>query len=484
MKRFLTIILVAGLYCCALGQNFEDAFGKFEQNNQKSFNNFTDSINKAFAKSMVANIKTFSCEVPKIKDQKPKPETTPRYPGEPQQVRPDLPKPELPKNDEPELPEENETQSQKPKNNNPNPVPETAFNKYDFTIYGEKINVLKKDFPQKLSNISPKEVSEFWSQLSGCDYSDIVMNCAEKKEKCFFNDWAIYNLVKRFAGETFETGYDEQVVMTVFLLNQLGVESKIGYANDHLFCLLNISQQLYGISFVDIKGKRYYTFELNPKFQGKGENPMFRTYDVSFPLPTNSIDMNVSKPLLACENSAEKHENICVNMSMIELFSTYPQVDIDVYANAAPSREFIKSVDGIFSPYIKGLSESDAVAFLLAYVQHGFEYATDDEQFGYEKPFFCEENYYYPQNDCEDRSVLFAFLVRHLLGLDVVLVDYPGHLAMAVGIAAQPGMATVRHSGKDYVICDPTYIGAPVGTEMPGFRPEERTLIQLSGMKR
>ncbi len=224
MKRFLTIILVAGLYCCALGQNFEDAFGKFEQNNQKSFNNFTDSINKAFAKSMVANIETFSCEVPKIKDQKPKPENNPRYPGEPQQVRPDLPKPELPKNDEPELPEENETQSQKPENNNP-------------------------------------------------------------------NHWAIYNLVKRFAGETYETGYDEQVVMTVFLLNQLGVESEIGYANDHLFCLLNISQQLYGISFVDIKGKRHYTFELNPKLQGKGENPMFRTYDVSFPLPTNSIDM-------------------------------------------------------------------------------------------------------------------------------------------------------------------------------------------------
>ena len=96
--------------------------------------------------------------------------------------------------------------------------------------------------------------------------------------------------------------------------------------------------------------------------------------------------------------------------------------------------------------------------------------------------FFCEENYYYPQNDCEDRSVLFAFLVRHLLRLDVVLVDYPGHIPTAVHFNENVPGTAIMNNGKRYVICDPTYIGASIGTEMPGFKPEDRTVIPIKRM--
>lgn len=483
MKRLLTILFAAGLCFCSFGQDFDDAFKNFEQKNQKTFNSFRDSINKAFAEALAANIKTFSCEEPLIKDQKPKPGISPKYPDRPLDAPSDLPGLKPKGGDEPGLPEGKESPQETPDNVSPNPTPEAHLYRFDFTIFGEKIDAEKKDFPKGLRNISPNEVSEFWSDLSECDCSGIINNCVEKKEKRFFNDWAIYNLAKRFAWEIYGNKYDEQVAMTVFLLNQLGVESKIGFADDHLFCLLNIKQQLYGVSFVDIRGKRYYIFEVNPKFFNQSRNPLFRTYDIAFPLPTNSIDMNVRKPLIAEEKPVGTNGNIRVNMSMIELFSTYPQVDIDVYANAEPSYEFRQSVEDILSPYLNGLTESDAVAFLLAYVQYGFEYATDDDQFGYEKPFFCEENYYYPHNDCEDRSVLFAFLVRHLLGLEVVLIDYPGHLAAAVRMAARHGMATVGLAGKEYVICDPTYIGAPPGTEMPEFTLGDRKLILLPALR-
>ena len=40
--------------------------------------------------------------------------------------------------------------------------------------------------------------------------------------------------------------------------------------------------------------------------------------------------------------------------------------------------------------------------------------------------------FYYPYCDCEDRSVLYSYLVRNLLKLDVVLLDYPNHIATAV----------------------------------------------------
>ena len=81
---------------------------------------------------------------------------------------------------------------------------------------------------------------------------------------------------------------------------------------------------------------------------------------------------------------------------------------------------------------IKGKSQKDAANILIDFVQTAFEYQTDDVQFGYERPLFADETFFYPYSDCEDRSILFAHLVKDLLGLDVVLLYYPGHLATAV----------------------------------------------------
>lgn len=50
-------------------------------------------------------------------------------------------------------------------------------------------------------------------------------------------------------------------------------------------------------------------------------------------------------------------------------------------------------------------------------------------RFGIERTLFAEEMYYYPYSDCEDRSILFARLVKDLLGLMVVLLYYPGGIS-------------------------------------------------------
>lgn len=46
-------------------------------------------------------------------------------------------------------------------------------------------------------------------------------------------------------------------------------------------------------------------------------------------------------------------------------------------------------------------------------------------------------------------------------------VHYPGHLATVVGFAEDVKGDYIMHQGKKYVVCDPTYIGAPVGRTMP-----------------
>ncbi len=90
-----------------------------------------------------------------------------------------------------------------------------------------------------------------------------------------------------------------------------------------------------------------------------------------------------------------------------------------------------------------------------------------------------EETLYYPASDCEDRSILFAFLVKNLLGMDIIALDYPGHIATAVKFRSNINGDSVQYNGSRYVICDPTYINADAGMAMPEFKTVTPTVIPL-----
>src|SRR3972149_2063363 len=130
-------------------------------------------------------------------------------------------------------------------------------------------------------------------------------------------------------------------------------------------------------------------------------------------------------------------------------------------------------------PILQGKTEWEAVNILLRFVQTAFEYKTDDDQFGREKPLFVDEVLFYPASDCEDRSVLFAYLVQTLLGLDVVGLDYPAHIATAVRFTSEVAGDQVMYEGKKFVICDPTYIGADVGMCMEQFKGVVPKVIKI-----
>ena len=117
---------------------------------------------------------------------------------------------------------------------------------------------------------------------------------------------------------------------------------------------------------------------------------------------------------------------------------------------------------------------------LINFVQTGFQYKTDQQQFGYERSLFGDETLFYPYSDCEDRSILYSILVRELLGLDVALVSYPGHLATAVCFKEGPYGDYFNVDGKKFTVCDPTYIGAHIGLTMPDMdnNKAELTILQ------
>lgn len=172
---------------------------------------------------------------------------------------------------------------------------------------------------------------------------------------------------------------------------------------------------------------------------------------------------------------------------MIDFFNTYPQACFKgnqttrwaAYANT-PMEKSIK--DMLYPPLkktISSMNERDAVGILLNWVQTAFEYGYDDKIWGGDRAFFAQETLYYPYCDCEDRAILFSRLIRDLVGLDVVLLYYPGHLAAAVAFNDNVNGDYLIYKNRKYVVCDPTYINAGVGCTMPGMNNQEAQIIAL-----
>lgn len=160
----------------------------------------------------------------------------------------------------------------------------------------------------------------------------------------------------------------------------------------------------------------------------------------------------------------------------MDFYRDYPQRDLAIHYKAPMSEELRSSLYQQLKKAVEGKSQKDAANLLLNFVQTAFQYKTDGEQFGYEKPNFPDETFYYPYCDCEDRAMLCSVLVRDLVGLETVLLDYPNHVATAVRFTEQiTGDAVVLHGNTKYLICDPTYICASIGTCMEQYkdiRPE------------
>ena len=341
----------------------------------------------------------------------------------------------------------------------------------------------------KLSGTDEKNVSALWEKLADNAYSKTAYQIKNIAEDRNINDYGTYLLITKTAQTLFPNKPNEQIVYTVYLLNQLGFKAKIARTGDNLIALISVRQLVYKRSYLNYEKDRFYVFTSNPE-EIKNCSSIY-TYDNLMKNCSKSIDLNFYKPLLlgdkvkyvTVKTDDASEINVKINLEDINFFNNYPHTEMQVYANAEMNDEINNALLGTLSKQIDGKSDLDAVNYLLDFIYASCEYKTDGEQFGYEKPMFCEETLYYPYSDCEDNSILFSYLVRKLLGFDVVLLDYPGHIATAVKIPGEVNGSYLQLEDGKYIVCDPTYYGASAGMSMPQYQNVKLSVIELNRLK-
>lgn len=359
--------------------------------------------------------------------------------------------------------------------------------KFDF--FGENISIdYNKKFKQTFrSKIGNESIANYWQTLASQPHKEIIEQLSKTAKELQLNDWGSALLFDQFSRELQGSNQRNQTsrqLTSWFLLVKAGFNARVAY-NDQVFLLIPSEQELFSTTFFTLDNKRFYSVSLNEKPMKPGK--VF-TYSGKHLDGQRNLDFSKPNNFIANKHQTERDlsfnygdENFEIKVKypkdMINYFKTFPQLDLSSYFSAGMPSETAYSLLTQLQPIIEGQTETEAVNRLLRFVQTAFEYKTDDDQFRQENYLFPLETLHYPYSDCEDRAALFAWLTQSLLKLDVVIVEFPGHVATAVEFSQKASGDSWKFNGKRYTIADPTYVNANSGMTMPQYQGKTPKLV-------
>jgi hypothetical protein len=364
------------------------------------------------------------------------------------------------------------------------PVKPVKQKTLDFPFFGTECKVsLEPKQKITLSDLSNNSIADAWKQLSGSAYNAVINDCLDLRDKLKTGDWGYYQLVKTLSETQYRTASNEATLLQMYILTQSGYKARIAKTGTRLTLLIPLRQSVFEYSYLQINGTKYYVMDRSLK------GSIFHVCDHEFPSeqflslqldeqPDFAIVPTTPKTFTT-ERNPQLRPSVSTNQNLIDFYNTYPPMsEWDLHVRASLSETVKSGLYPALKTGIAGKSQTEAANILLNFVQFAFKYQTDNQQFGYERSLFADETFFYPASDCEDRSILFSILIRDLLGLEIVLLYYPGHLATAVCFddAVQGDYLTI--DDKKFIVCDPTYRNATVGMTMPEYKQMNAKIIR------
>lgn len=347
----------------------------------------------------------------------------------------------------------------------------------------------EKEISEYITDIAKyqEESRALWQELA-----NIVNNFG-------LNEWGYFCLLRSLSEVLFPDNMEDRVLFCFYMLrNEGNYKTRIARGKDTgkltLLLALDNNKEVYSYIFFrfddseDGKNKvKYYAV-----YGGGNADESVYSYDF--------CEQDVSKKQMSLDFYNILNMGECDRMRKIDIKKVNKSIDIPY--NSAHLAYLDDVPMTIFPIYFvsplsieaqqslnKGLEELKRlynpvqfIEILLNMVQTGFDYKTDEEQFGYEKYFYPEEVIGYPYSDCEDRSALFSWLVTTYTNAQVIGLQYEGHISTAVyfGNDADIDGDAFNYAGKKYYVCDPTYTNASIGMTMPQFKNVTPKIIKIT----
>lgn len=346
--------------------------------------------------------------------------------------------------------------------------------KLEFDFYGMKAEISHSPIKiERLKKINKKDIKKYVETLSKNKElnENILSHINDYVENWNMDGWALYNFLIKFSNKL-TSDSNTATMLAWYILLEEGYRVKLAYSETKtpdVYLLIGSETEIYNSPYIDYKEGRYYF--IFPNRKTKINSKSFISFENEKSNNSKNLDL-LSKDFislageydkLTLDKKSDEKLDIWYNKDNAQLMSQLPCVGYDKFFNTKSSDTLLNSLSKILKEKIKGKSEEEAVNILLTFTQ-SLPYKTDAEQFGYEKTMTPEEIFYYPYSDCEDRAILFAYLVKNLLDLPVIGLQYPNHMTSAVAFSSDLDKGfSVKYKEKKYTLTEATGPGHKAG---------------------
>ena len=335
-----------------------------------------------------------------------------------------------------------------------------------FSFYGQRVSVAcPAGGAFTLQELSEAAVAAAWEQLDKGAGPGMVQACQERRRRDALCDWAFLQLADSLSHAACPDAENGRQLLLGYLLARSGLLMRYGSTDDALVCLYGTGEVVYEQSCYLEDGIRYYRLrESDGGLRLSAPCPDARPLDFAVTAPPRFQDGPVCVRHI---EAAGISLDFRIPRALLDFYDAYPHTELRYKADAVVSAPMQEQVYPVLKQAIAGKGQAEAANILLHFVQRQSGYRTDGSYWGREKWNFPEESLFYPYGDCDDHAILYARLVRDLLGLDVLLVycvvDGGPHAATAVAFTeAVPGDSFL-HGGVRWWYCEPTASRADVG---------------------
>lgn len=358
------------------------------------------------------------------------------------------------------------------------PAATSAADRFTLADIPLEIPHIEYNIARRLSN--RQEFGAHWRALTQTGLaSQLIPEFRKLAQQHGLNDYLTYMAINAYTDSRFPNAHSSSRKSLVhFLLANMGYDVRLGTNHSGTAMLLiPFRQMVYARPYLNINGKKYFIFADDNVDLANPDNLRISTCalpsdaDTGQPLDLLLDELRLPhKPYTYSISFGDITIQGELNQAVMPLLYRYPQMPTADFARSTIFPDVRAQIVSQLKTQLQGMDEKTAVNTLLQFVQKAFQYATDEDFHGFEKPYFLEETLFYPKNDCEDRAIFYTYLLWEVLGVPNQLICYPGHESASVSLSAPVDGTSYTHSGSRFYISDPTYIGSVTGQCMPDFQ--------------
>lgn len=349
-----------------------------------------------------------------------------------------------------------------------------------FDFYGMEAFIPEVEFNITSSLTGPEETGRHWEMMAdqegGVETSRQLFGLAQQLG---LNGYLTFRLTEAYVNQRF-TGSNINARMSAvhYLLSNMGYDVRLLKLEDIMTVMMPFDQKVvYSTLTTTANNGRKYTvlypdgYKINP-----GKSVKLMTCDLPSNATGKTSDLRLTglnlpeNPKAFTLTNGKLTLKGVVNENIRNILYHYPQMPNGDFASSWVDSALRENIIGQLKTQLADMPQKEAINTLMTLCHYGFEYKTDQEWHGFEKPYFLEENFLYEYNDCEDRAIFFSYLVWNTLGIPCQLIQYPGHESATVALSDDIKGFYYNTNGVRYYSADPTYLGSHIGMVMPSYQ--------------